>query len=172
MCLWWLCTQRILLFSGSVVSDTLWPHGQKHTRLPCPSPSPGACSNSCALSWWCHATISSSIVPFLLLPSIFPSIKVFSNESTVHISWSNYWSFSFSISPSHIQSWFPLGLTVWSPYSPRDSQESSPAPQFESIDSSGHRKKKKALLSSIKCLNSASSVYLLLSIAQFSRTGT
>ena len=57
-------------------------------------------------------------------------------------------------------------------YCPRDSQESSPAPQFESIDSSGHRKKKKALLSSIKCLNSASSVYLLLSIAQFSRTGT
>ena len=74
--------------------------------------------------------------PLLLLPSIFPSIRVFSNESALHIRWPKDWSFSFSfsISPSHIQSWFPLGLTVWSPYSPRDSQESSPAPQFESIN--------------------------------------
>ena len=51
-------------FSCSVVSDSLWPHGLQHTRLPCPSPTPGACSNSCPSSWCCHPTISSSVVPF------------------------------------------------------------------------------------------------------------
>ena len=79
---------------------TLWPHGLKHTRLPCPSPTPGACPNSCPLSQWCHPTISSSIVPFLLLLSIFPSIRVFPNESVLLIWWPKYQSFSFSISPS------------------------------------------------------------------------
>ena len=54
-------------------------HGLQHTRLPCPSPSPGACSSSCPLSWWCHSTISSSH-PLLLLPSIFPSIRVFPSD--------------------------------------------------------------------------------------------
>ena len=53
----------LLLFSCSVVSDSLWPHGLQHTRLPCPSPSPGICSDSCPLSQWCHPTISSSVVP-------------------------------------------------------------------------------------------------------------
>ena len=48
-------------FSHSVVSDSLWPHGLQHARLPCASPTPGACSNSCPLSWWCHSTISSSV---------------------------------------------------------------------------------------------------------------
>ena len=53
-----------VLFSHSVVSDSLWPHGLQHARLPCPSPSLGACSNSCPLSWWCHPTILSSASPF------------------------------------------------------------------------------------------------------------
>ena len=53
-----------LLFSHSVMYDSLWPHGLQHARLPCTSSSPGACSNSCPLSWWCHPTISSSFVPF------------------------------------------------------------------------------------------------------------
>ena len=53
-----------LLFSCSVESDSLWPHGLQHTRLPCPSPSPGICSDSCPLSWWHHPIISSSAVPF------------------------------------------------------------------------------------------------------------
>ena len=67
-------------FSHSVVSNSLRPHRLQHARLPCPSPTPGACSNSCLLSRWCHPTISSSIVPFSsLLPlSIFPRIRVFS----------------------------------------------------------------------------------------------
>ena len=75
-------------FSHSVVSDSLQPHGLHPARLPCPSPTPGADSNSCPLSHWCHPTISSSVVPLLLLPSILPSIKVSSNESALHIRWS------------------------------------------------------------------------------------
>ena len=69
--------------------------------LPCPSPTPRACSDSCPLSRWCHPAISSPVVPFLLLPSIFPSIRVFSNESVLHNTWSKYRSFSFSISHSN-----------------------------------------------------------------------
>ena len=80
------------------MSDSLRPHGLQHTRLPCPSSTPRACSNSCPLSRWCHPTISSCPA-FLFLPSIFPSIRVFSNESVLHIRWTNYWNFSFSISP-------------------------------------------------------------------------
>ena len=95
-----LCSFSSVQFNGSVVFKYLWPHGLQHTRLPCPSPTPKACSNSCPLSWWCHPTISSSVIPFLLLPSIFPSIRVFSTESVLHIRWPNYWSFSFSISQS------------------------------------------------------------------------
>ena len=91
----------MLFFSHSVVSDSLKPHGLQHARPPCPSPIPRACSNSCPLSWWCHPTISSSVVPLLLPPSVFPSTRVFSNESGVHIRWPKYWSFSFSISPSN-----------------------------------------------------------------------
>ena len=87
-------------FSRSVMSDSLQPHGLQHARLPCPSPTPRACSNSSPLSRWCHPTISSCH-PLLLLPSIFPSIRVFSKESVLHIRWPNYWSFSFNISPSN-----------------------------------------------------------------------
>ena len=74
--------------------------------------------------------------PLLLPPSIFPSIRVFSNESVFHIRCPKYWSFSFSISPSNEYSWLPLGLTGLISFSPRDSQESSPTPQFKSINSS------------------------------------
>ena len=79
---------------------SLQPHGLQHVRLPCPSLSSRVCSDLCSLSWKCHATISSSAV-LLLLPSIFPSIRVFSSESVLHIRWPKYWSFSFSISPSN-----------------------------------------------------------------------
>ena len=76
-----------------------------NARLPCPSLSPGVCSNSCLLSQWCHPTILSSVTHLLLLPSIFPSIRVFSNESALHIKWPKYWSFSLSINPSKEYSW-------------------------------------------------------------------
>ena len=69
-------------FSRSVVSNFLWPHELQHARPPCPSPTPGVYSNSCPSSQWCHPAISSSVVPFSSLPSIPPSIRVFSNEST------------------------------------------------------------------------------------------
>ena len=79
------------------MSDSLWPHESQHARPPCPSPTPGVHSDSCASSQWCHPAISSSVFPFLLLPRIPPSIRVFSNESTLRMRWPKYWSFSFSI---------------------------------------------------------------------------
>ena len=80
-------------FSHSVVSDSF-------ATLPCLSPVPGAYSKSCPLSWWFHTTVSSSVALLLLPPSIFPSIRVFS-ESVICIRWPDYWSFRFSISPSN-----------------------------------------------------------------------
>ena len=85
--------------SRTVISDSLWPHELQHARPPRPSPNPRTHSNSCPLSRWCHPTISSSVVN--LLPSVFPSIRVFSIESALHIRWPKYWSFSFNISPSN-----------------------------------------------------------------------
>ena len=81
------------------MSDTLRPHGLQHARLVCPALSPGVCSNSCPLNQWCNHFILS--LPLLLLPSIFPSIRVFSSELALHIRWPKYWSFSFSISLSN-----------------------------------------------------------------------
>ena len=81
--------------------DSLRPDGLQQARPPCPSPTPGVYSNSCPLSHWCHPTISSSVSPILLPPSIFPSIRVFSNKSTLCLRWLKYWSFSFNISPSN-----------------------------------------------------------------------
>ena len=86
-------------FSRSVVSDSLQPHESQHARPPCPSSTPGAHSNSCPSSRWCHPAISSS-ASLLLLPPIPSRIRVFSNESTLCMKWPKYWSFSFSISPS------------------------------------------------------------------------
>ena len=86
-------------FSHSVVSDYLWPHGLYHARTPCPSPTPRAYSN-CPLSWWCHLTISSSVVPFSSHLQSFPASGSFPMSPVLHIRWPKYWSFSFSISPS------------------------------------------------------------------------
>ena len=98
-------------FSRSVVSDSLWPHGLQHARLPCPSLPPRAYSNSCSLSQWFHPAISLCH-PLLLLPSIFAGIRVFSNEWVLQVRWSKYWSFSFIIHPSNEYSGLvPLGLT-------------------------------------------------------------
>ena len=85
-------------FSRSVVSDSLWPHESQHARPPCPSPTPRDYPNSCPLSQWCHSAISSSVVPFSSSSPIPLSIRVFSNESNLHIRWPKYWSLSFSIS--------------------------------------------------------------------------
>ena len=99
------------LFSCSVVSNSLWPDGLQHARLPCPSLCPGVCLNPCPLSRWCHPTISPTVTPFLL-PSVFPSIRVLSNEMALCIRCPKYWaSASASVLPMNIQGWFPLGLT-------------------------------------------------------------
>ena len=93
-----MCKYRLLLlFSCSVTSNSLWPHGLQHARLHCHSPSPGACSNSCPWCRWCYPAILCHTL--LLLPSVFPGIRVFSKESAFRIRWSKYWS--FSISPSN-----------------------------------------------------------------------
>ena len=88
-------------FSRSVVSDSLRPHESQHARPPCLSPTSGVYPNSCPSSQWCHPAISSSVIPFSSYPQIPPSIRVFSNESTLCMRWPKYWSFSFSISPSN-----------------------------------------------------------------------
>ena len=94
------------------VSDSsLWPHGLQHARPLCPSLSPGFCSDSCPLNRWCYLTISC--LPLLLLPSIFPSIRVFSKESALHIKWPKYWSFSFSINPSSEYSGFIFQYAIY-----------------------------------------------------------
>ena len=98
-------------FSHWVLSVSLGPHGLQHARLPCSSPTPWACSNSCPLSQWWHPTILSSV---FLLPSIFSSIRVFYNESVLHIRWPKYWSFSISLSNEYSElisfsiDWFDL----------------------------------------------------------------
>ena len=84
----------------SVVSESLWSHRLQHARPLCLLPTPEVYSNSCPLSQWCHSTIILWC-PLLLLPSVFPSIRVFTNESVLHIRWPKYWSFNFSISCSN-----------------------------------------------------------------------
>ena len=100
-------------FSRSVVSDSLRPHEMQHTRPSCPSPTPGVHPNPCPLSQVMPSNHLILCHPLLLQPSIFPSIRVFSNELALRIRWPKYWSFSFSICPSTI-TWVSLILTHFS----------------------------------------------------------
>ena len=100
----------MLLFSHSVMSNSLWPHGFQHTRPPCPSPSPGVCTNSCPLNWWCHPTISSSVIPFSSHLQSFPASRSFP-LSQLFASGGQSIGASASALPMNIQGWFPLGLT-------------------------------------------------------------
>ena len=102
----------VVLFSHQVVSSSLRPHGLQHARLPCPLPSPRVCSNSCPLSQWCHPNISSSLAPFSSCLQSFLASGFFP-VSALHISWPNYWSFSFSISPSNEYSGLISFRTDW-----------------------------------------------------------
>ena len=115
------------------MSDFLWLHGLYHTRLPCPSPSPRAFSNSRPLSRWCHPTILSSVVPFYFCLQSFPASGSFP-MSWLFISGGQRTSASASFFPMNIQGWFPLGLTGLISLLSKDSQESSPTPKFESIN--------------------------------------
>ena len=107
------CTPVLLLFSCSVMSNSLRPHGLQHPKFPCPSPSPGACSNSCPLSRWCHPTISSSVVPFSCLQSLPTSGSFLMSQLFASGGQSIGASASSLVLPINIQSWFPLGLTSW-----------------------------------------------------------
>ena len=104
----------MLLFSCSVVSNSLWPHGLLHAKLPFPLPSPRICSNSCPLSWWCHPTMSSSVIPFFSCPQSFPASGSFpksqlfaSRGQSIGV------SASTSVLPMNTQDWSPSGWTGW-----------------------------------------------------------
>ena len=83
------------------MSNSLWPHELQHARLLCPPLSSRVCADSCPLSRWCYLTISSSVAPFSSCLQSFSSIRIFSNESALHIRWPKYRSFNFIISPSN-----------------------------------------------------------------------
>ena len=122
-------------FSHSVVSDSLWLHESQQTRHTCPSPTPGIYSNTCPLSWWCHLAISSSVVPISSCPQSLPVSESFPmSQLFAWVGQSTGVSVSASVLPMNTQDWSPLGWLVGSPWSPRDSQESSPTPQFKSIN--------------------------------------
>ena len=131
----WFGNNFVVIVQLLSLSSSLQPSGPQQTKLLCPSVSPWVCSNSCLLIQWCHSTISSSVSPPPSALSLC-NTRVFSSELALQIRWPKCWSFSFSISPSNEYSglisfkvdWFDL-LAV------RDSQESSPVPQFKSINS-------------------------------------
>ena len=127
----------LLLFSHSVMCDSLWAHGLQHIRSPCPSSSPGACLNSRPLSQWCHPTISSSVVHLSSCPQFSPASGSFLT-SWLFISGGRSIgaSTSTSVLPNNIQGWFLLGLTGLTALHPRDSQKSSPIPQLKNTNSS------------------------------------
>ena len=127
----------LLCFSVTQSCPILQPHGLQHARTPCPSPSPRACSNTCSLSQWCHPTTSCSVV------SSFPAFNLSQHQGLFQWIGSSHQvakvlelqlqhqSFQWIFSTNFFWDWL-----VWFPCNLRDSQESSPAPQFESINSS------------------------------------
>ena len=118
------------------MSNSLLPHGLQYPRLLCPPLSPGVCSNSCPLSWWCHPSILSSGVPFSSSLQSFPASGSFPlSQLFASDGQSIGASASESVLPMNILGWFQLGLTGFISLQ-SDSQESSPTPQFESINSS------------------------------------
>ena len=112
---WWQKDWGLLCSVSSVaqvVSNSLWPHGLQHARLPCPSPTPEAWSNSCPSSWWCHPTVSSSGVPFTSHLQSFPATgSIPMNQFFASGGQSIGVSASASVLPVNIQDWFPLGWT-------------------------------------------------------------
>ena len=125
-------------FSHSVVSNSLPPHGLQHTRLPCPSPTPGASSNSCPSSRWCLPPSCPLLSPYSPAFSLSQHQGLFQWGSSLHqVDKVLGVSASVSVLPMNIQGWFPSGLIdLISLLTSGDSQESSPTPQFKSINSS------------------------------------
>ena len=113
-CCWTTIDRKNVQFSCSVMSNSLQPHGLQHTRLPCPSPTPGVYSNSCPLSRWCHPIISSSAIPFSSRLQSFPASGSFPmSQFFTSDGQSIGASVSASVLPMNIQDWFPLGWTGW-----------------------------------------------------------
>ena len=106
----WISIPYSVQFSHSVVSSSLWPHGLQHTRFPCSSPTPRAYSNSWQSSWWCHPTISSSLIPFSSCLQSFPASGSFPMSQFFASGGPSIGS-SASALPMNIQDWFPLGST-------------------------------------------------------------
>ena len=123
-------------FSHSVMSDSLWPHGLQHARHPCPSPTPGAYSNSCPSSRWCHPTILSIVVPFSSHLQSSPASGSFPMSQFFALGGQRIGAASASVLPMNIQDWLPLGWTGWvSSLSKGLSRVFSLAPQFKGINS-------------------------------------
>ena len=122
-------------FSRSVMSNSLWPHGLQHPRPPCPLPTPRVYPNSCPLSWWCHPAVSSSVVPFFSCPQTLPASGSFPMSRLFASGGQRIGaSASTSVPSSEYSGW--ISFRIWYPCCPRDSQKSSPTPQFKSINSS------------------------------------
>ena len=123
----------LLLFSCSVMSNSLWPHGLLHVRFPCPLPSPRVCSNSHPLCWWWHPTPSWSVAPFFSCLQSFPASGSFSKSQFFAFRCPEYWNFRFSISPSN-EYWGLISFRIdW--FDVLSVQEPSPTLQFKSINS-------------------------------------
>ena len=104
----------LVQFSHSIVSDSLQPHEPQHARPPCPSPTPRVHQNPCPLSWWCHPTISSSVIPFSFCPQSFPVSESFQMSQLFASGGQNIGvSASASVLPINTQDWSPLGWTGW-----------------------------------------------------------
>ena len=99
------------MFGSSVMSNSLWPHGLQHARLPCSSPTPWVCSNSHPLSWWCHPTISSSFIPFSSCLQSFPGSGSFLMSRLFAWRGQSIGASAPIFFPMNIQNWFPFGLT-------------------------------------------------------------
>ena len=132
----WTCFSSVH-FSHSVMSDSLQPHGLQRARPPCPSPTPRVHPNPCSSSQWCHPTISFSVVPFSSCPQSFTASGSFQMSQPPSGGQIIGVSASTSVFPMNTQDWSPLGWTGWVSLKSKDSQESSPTPQFKSINSLG-----------------------------------
>ena len=133
----WRLDNIIPLLACLVLSDSLRPYGWQHARLPCPSPFPRACSNSCPLNQWCHPTVLFSDIPFSSCFQCFPAQGIFQWVCSLHQVAEvlelqfQHQSFQWIFRIDFLYDWL-----VWSPCSLMDSQKSFPTPQFESICSS------------------------------------
>ena len=135
--LWiYILLKESVQFSRSVMSDSLWPHGLHHPRIPCPSPTPRACSKSGPSSQWCHPTISSSVVPFSSHLQSFPASGSFPKSQFASGGQSIGASASASVLPMNTQDWSPLGWTCWISLQYKGLSRIFSSTQFKSINSS------------------------------------